>query len=91
MVDIIIGAITPPGGSINKPAGPGGAPVEAELLNIREPRHRIEEPVGRERRKQFRPDPQNGRILTLLIPGSTILPKDLDGKKYKVLLRFIKK
>jgi hypothetical protein len=90
MVDIIIGAITPPGSSINKP-GAGGAPVEAELLNIREPRQRIAEPLGQERRKQFRQDPQNGRVLTLLIPNSTILPKDLDGKKYKVLLRFMKK
>ena len=90
MVDIIIGAITPPGSSINKP-GAGGTPVEAELLNIREPRQRIQEPLGEERRKQFRQDPQNGRVLTLLIPNSTILPKDLDGKKYKVLLRFMKK
>jgi hypothetical protein len=90
MVDIIIGAISPTGPPVNKP-GSGGAPVEAELLNIREPRQRIAEPLGQERRKQFRQDPQNGRVLTLLIPNSTILPKDLDGKKYKVLLRFMKK
>ena len=90
MVDIIIGAMTPPGSSVNKPSA-GGTPVEAELLNIREPRQRIQEPLGEERRKQFRQDPQNGRVLTLLIPNSTILPKDLDGKKYKVLLRFMKK
>ena len=90
MVDIIIGAMTPPGSSVNKPVA-GGTPVEAELLNIREPRQRIAEPLGQERRKQFRQDPQNGRVLTLLIPNGTILPKDLDGKKYKVLLRFMKK
>lgn len=90
MVDIIIGGISPTGTPINKP-GSGGAPVEAELLNIREPRQRIMEPLGKERRKQFRQDPQNGRVMTLLIPNSTILPKDLDGTKYKVLLRFMKK
>ena len=91
MVDIIIGAITPPGSPVNKPGSPGGTPVEAELLNIREPRQRVAGSLGQERRKQFRQDPQNGRVLTLLIPNSTILPKDLDGKKYKVLLRFMKK
>ena len=90
MVDIIIGGISQTGLPVNKP-GTGGTPVEAELLNIREPRQRIQEPLGGERRKQFRQDPQNGRVLTLLIPNSTILPKDLDGKKYKVLLRFMKK
>ena len=91
MVDIIIGGISPTGLPVNKPGNAGGTPVEAELLNIREPRQRIAEPLGQERRKQFRQDPQNGRVMTLLIPNSTILPKDLDGKKYKVLLRFMKK
>ena len=90
MVDIIIGAVMPTGPPVNKP-GVGGAPVEAELLNIREPRQRIVGPLGQERRRQFRQDPQNGRVLTLLIPNGTVLPKDLDGKKYKVLLRFTKK
>jgi len=90
MVDIIIGGIFPTGTPINKP-GSGGAPVEAELLNIREPRQRFAGPMEQERRKQARQDPRNGRVLTLLIPDSTNLPKDLDGKKYKVLLRFMKK
>ena len=87
MVDIIIGSIAPPGTQANKP-GVGGAPVEAELLNIRESEHRTVDSGGQERHRQ---EPQNGRILTLLIPNDTILPKDLDGKKYKVLLRFMKK
>lgn len=90
MVDIIIGSMAPIGPPVNKP-GSGGAPVEAELLNIREPRQRIVGPLGQERRKQFRQDPQKGRVLTLLIPDGTILPKDLDGRKYKVMLRFTKK
>ena len=86
-MDITIGSIAPPGTQANKP-GTGGAPVEAELLNIREPEHRTVESWGQERHRQ---EPQNGRILTLLIPHNTVLPKDLDGKKYKVLLRFMKK
>jgi len=90
MVDIIIGGIVPPGSPTNKPPT-NGTPVEAELLHIRDPRQRITGPLGQERRKQARRDPQNGRVLTLLIPDGTHLPKDLDGKTYKVLLRFMKK
>jgi hypothetical protein len=90
MVDIIIGSIEPitPSAS-QKP--PTGTPVEAELLHIREPRQRIIGPMGQERRRQPRKDPQKGRVLTLLIPDGSALPKDLDIKKYKVLLRFMKK
>ena len=90
MVDIIIGSIAPTGPPTSKP-GLGGAPVEAELLHVRDPRQRIVGPLGQERRKQPRQDPHNGKVLTLLIPDGTILPKDLDTKKYKVLLRFMKK
>ena len=90
MVDIIIGAIPPAGYPAGKP-GPSGAPIEAELLHVRDPRQRIAGPLGQERRKQPRQDPHNGKVLTLLIPDGTLLPKDFDIKKYKVLLRFMRK
>jgi len=90
MVDIVIGAIQPTGPPVNKPGTTAGA-IEAELLNIREPRQNISGPSGKERRKQFRQDPVNGRVLTVLVPNGTILPKDLDSRKYKVMLRFMKK
>jgi len=90
MVDIIIGSIEPFGPPASKP-GAGGTPIEAELLHVRDPRQRITGPLGQERRKQPRQDPQNGKVLTLLIPDSATLPKDLDIKKYKVLLRFKRK
>ncbi len=90
MVDIVIGAIQPTGPPVNKPGTTAGA-IEAEILNIREPRQNISGPTGKERRKQFRQDPVNGRVLTVLVPNGTILPKNLDRQKYKVLLRFIKK
>jgi len=90
MVDIIIGSIEPLGSPTNKP-GSGGTPIEAELLHVRDPRQRIVGPLGQERRKQPRQDPQHGKVLTLLIPDSAILPKDLDVKKYKVLIRFMRK
>lgn len=90
MVDIIIGSISPPGMPVNKP-GSGGTLMEAELLHIREPRQRAIGPAGQERRKQARQDPPYSRVLTILIPDGRHLPKDLDGKRYKVLLRFQKK
>ena len=90
MVDIIIGSIEPVKSPVTKP-GPGGAPIEAELLHVRDPRQRIIGPLGQERRKMPRQDPLNGKVLTLLIPDGTTLPKDLDIKKYKVLLRFMRK
>ncbi len=90
MVDIIIGSMVPLGEPVNKP-GFSGAPVEAELLHIREPRQRIVGPLGQERRRKFRQDPRKARVLTLLIPDGTMLPKDLDGAKYKIMLRFTKK
>jgi len=90
MVDIIIGSMEPLGPPAKKPHDAGGL-MEAELLHVRQPRQRISGPRAQERRRQPRRDPLNGRVLTLLIPDGTILPKDLDGKKYKVLLRFVKK
>ena len=90
MVDIIIGPVPPSGPPANKPSQPG-APIEAQILNIRDPRRTRVGPDGEERRKEFRQDPVNGRILTILVPNGISLPKNLDGKQYKVLLRFMKK
>jgi len=90
MVDIVVGAIQPTGPQVNKP-GTSARPIEAEILNIRDPRQTISRPSGEERRKQFRQDPVNGRVLTVLVPNGAILPRDLDRRKYKVVLRFSKK
>ncbi len=90
MVDIIIGSVQPVSPPVNKP-DPAAGTFEGEILNIRAPRQAITSPDGKERRKQFRQDPHNGQVLTLLIPDGASLPKDLDGRKYKVVLRFMKK
>jgi hypothetical protein len=90
MVDIIVGGV-PPAGPLRSPPRPTGTGVEAELLNIRNPRQRITAPKGRERRKQFRQDPVGGKVLTILVPNGTALPKNLDCKNYKVVLRFMRK
>ncbi len=90
MVDIIIGSIEPITPSPPRPQ-PSAAPLEAELLHIREPRQRVIGPLGQERRRHPRQDPHKGRVLTLLVPDGSSLPKDMDIRDYKVLLRFIKK
>jgi len=91
MVDIIIGGIQPPGPPPGQSRPAGEVPIEAELLNVRNPRQRITKPKGKERRRQFRRDPAGSKVLTILVPKGGILPKDLDGQKYKVILRFQKK
>ncbi|PIE73914.1 MAG: hypothetical protein CSA20_00940 [Deltaproteobacteria bacterium] len=90
MVDIIIGSVPAPGPPVNQPANSNGGAVEAEILNIRAPRQKINVP-DEERRRQFRQDPHNSQVLTVLIPSSTNLPRDLDARKYKAMVRFIKK
>lgn len=90
MVDIIIGSVQPTGPPVNKPES-STVTVEAEILHVRPPRQRISRPEGKERRKQFRQDPHNGQVLTVLVPNGTALPKDLDGRKYKVVMRIMKK
>ncbi|WP_028582543.1 hypothetical protein [Desulfogranum japonicum] len=90
MVDIIIGEVQPVGTPVNKPTS-SATMLEAEILDIRQPRKTISGPSGKERRKQFRQDPHNGRVLTILIPNGMHLPKDLDVRKYKIMLRFMKK
>ena len=90
MVDIIIGSVQPTGPPVNKP-GTSAVTVEAEILNVRPPRQRVSSPSGQERRKVFRQDPHNGQVLTLLVPDGMNLPQDLDGRKYKVVLRILKK
>jgi hypothetical protein len=44
-----------------------------------------------ERRGKKVNDPQKGRVLTILVPDANSLPKDIDSKKYKVILRFVRK
>ncbi|HHB75559.1 MAG TPA: hypothetical protein ENK84_03320 [Desulfobulbus sp.] len=90
MVDILVGGI-PPAGPPASPTRPTAAGVEAELLNIRSPRKRINGPKGRERRKQFRQDPVGGKVLTILVANGNNLPKNLNTKDYRVVLRFVKK
>jgi len=90
MVDVIIGAIQAMGPPIQRPGGVGGA-IEAEILNVRPPRKGVSGPAGRERRREQRRDPPAGRVITLLVPNGVELPRDIDGRRYKAMLRLVKK
>jgi len=91
MVDILVGGIPPAGPPVSSTRPKAAAGVEAELLNIRSPRKRISGPKGRERRKQFRQDPVRGKVLTILVANGNTLPKNLNTRDYRVVLRFVKK
>jgi hypothetical protein len=90
-MEIIIGSIPPLGPSPPKPTGETGPAVEAQLLHIRPPRKGIAGPSGVERRGKKVNDPAKGRVLTILVPDADMLPKDIDTRNYKVMLRFIRK
>lgn len=64
--------------------------VEARVLAVRQPRkRRAPGPGGDERRKrQGEPDPDNGRVLVLMVKDRSMLPPDFDRRKYRVFLRF---
>jgi len=89
-MEIIIGSIPPLGPTPTRPPETGPT-VEAHLLHIRPPRKGIAGPSGMERRGKKVNDPQKGRVLTILVPDANSLPKDIDSKKYKVILRFVRK
>jgi hypothetical protein len=92
MVDIIIGSVPPVAPPVNKPATNNSRAIEAEILNIRTPRQRVNRREGEEeRRRQFRQDPAGGRILTILVANSSLLPHDIKPGKYKIRLNFVKK
>lgn len=89
-MEIIIGSMPPlKHNSMKSPAATSG-PVEARLLHVRPPRKGIAGPLGMERREKEQVDPLRGRVLTVMVPDSESLPKDLDSENYKVILRFQK-
>ena len=91
-MEIIIGSSPQIGSGLPSKQQPtSSGTVEAKLLNVRKPRQGIAGPSGMERRQKQTQDPAAGRVLTLLVPDATLLPKDIDSGNYRVLLRFSKK
>ncbi len=87
-MEIIIGSIPPLGASDGKSEARQNGVVEAQVLNVRQPRKGISGPSGAERRGKKAKDPLRGRVLTLMVADAGSLPKDIDKAKYRVSLRF---
>jgi hypothetical protein len=87
-------------GAVNRVGQPGqkselrGAFVEAQVLNIRQPRRRREgprdgQPDRRDKGNTY--DPASGRVIVLLVPDGYHIPQDLGSGNYRVFLRFAPK
>jgi hypothetical protein len=90
-MEIIVGSIPPLPSHPVKPLGKTGPTVEARLLNVRPTRRGIAGPSGMERRNKQGKDPHKGRVLTVMVPDSDMLPADLNDHEYSVHLRFVRK
>ena len=90
-MEIIIGSLPPLGNTPPKNVERNSPLIEAQLLHVRPPRKGIAGPSGMERRERKVKDPLKGRVLTIMVADGSTLPADLDGSKYAVQLRFVKK
>ena len=89
-MEIIVGTISPLKENPKEQQYASSRPVEARILNVRPPRKGIAGPSGMERRGKGVSDPLRGRVLTIMVPDSEVLPKDIDTANYKVVMRFQK-
>jgi hypothetical protein len=72
----------------------GSGFVEAKVLTVRPTRKRRGmPPVGDRDRRQSGDDydPAAGRVLMLMIPDGTMIPRDIDSGNYRVFVRFASK
>ena len=91
-MDIKVGSIPPLSGDRGGKQGESRF-VEARVLAVRSPRKRRRSggaPVER-RKQQGEPDPDNGRVLVLMVKDRSMLPADFDTRNYRVFLRFAPK
>lgn len=90
-MEIIVGSIPPLPAQPPKAPGKASPTIEARLLNVRPTRKGIAGPSGMERRNKQGKDPHKGRVLTIMVPDSDMLPADLDTQQYNVYVRFVRK
>jgi hypothetical protein len=90
-MEIIIGSLPPLTPQSQKITQRNSQTVEAQLLHVRPPRKGVAGPSGRERRNKEVNDPRTARVLTIMVPDATQLPVDLDGEKYDLSLRIIRR
>lgn len=90
-MEIIIGLVpkmNPQGPKLPQKAGTF---IEAQMLHVRPPRKGIAGPSGRERRTKQATDPRKGRVITIMVPDSSLLPRDLETARYEVTIRLVRR
>ena len=94
-MEIVIGDASPVGSPATKDSITIGGMVEAKMLNIRPPRKRGRAHSkawdNKRRQEKYGQDPGDGRIMVILVPDGYRIPKDIDTREYKILMRFIPK
>ena len=92
-MDIRVG-VTPDVGAPADSTADRGSTVEAKVLGVRAPRRRTEGPPpkkGERRGATPARDPVNGRVLILMIPDGSRLPKGIENGNYRIFLRFARR
>ena len=93
-MEIIIGPAQPVRPVARGKRENNNANIEAKILNVRPPRHRVgPPPVGQDERRNYAEnlDPPAGRVLVLMVPEGYMLPQDLSEGNYRVFLRFARR
>ena len=93
-MDIRVGEVVPVTSTAEK-ALSQIAGIEARLLAVRPSRSRGQGPP-RDRTDRRRPDsppqdPPDARVIILMVPDGTRVPKDIDTQAYRVFIRFAKR
>ena len=90
-MDIRVGEVAPVASPAEKILSPISG-IEARLLAVRPPRSRGQRPPqDRRRRDSPLQDPADARVLILMVPEGTRVPKDIDTQSYRVFIRFAKR
>jgi hypothetical protein len=93
-MDIRVGAVEPIGATPDKLATPVDV-LEGRVLAVRPPRARSQGPPrGRtelRRPDSPRQDPPEARVLVLMVRDGTSIPKDIQNRPYRVVLRFVRR
>ncbi len=92
-MDVVIGRIPAIAGTAERRPEPG-APIEAKVLHVRQPR-RSRDPnkiKGNQRQASSAAvDPPGARVLVLLVPDAYKLPDDLMDGNHRIFLRIVKR
>lgn len=91
-MDFVVGRIPAVGGATERRPEPG-APIEARVLHVRQPRRSRNDAskIGQRRNGNAPLDPPGARVLVLLVPDAYKLPEDLMNGDYRIFLRIVRR